>query len=145
MALDLLKIAFIYYKKIYYKATFTYQGKPGIFLRSQFALRPDSLSRHHMILEQIGGMRLRIANFEIELLYISNFVSLIYVFQNKPGQLWVLHASTVVVIPLHVPLPRSLDSFVRVLFLVPGPQDFEHSPRFHSLHWQFASIPNQNE
>ena len=57
----------MYYKKIYHRATLTYQGKPGIFLRSQFALRPDSLSRHHMILEQIGGMRLRIANFEIEL------------------------------------------------------------------------------
>ena len=44
VTLDLLKInlAFIYYNKIYFKASFTYQGKPGIFLRSQFALRPDS-------------------------------------------------------------------------------------------------------
>ena len=57
--------------KINYKARFTYQGKPGIFLRSQFALRPDSLSRHHMILEQIGRIRLRIANFEIK---ISNHI-----------------------------------------------------------------------
>ena len=51
----------------------------------------------------------------------------------------MLHSSTSVGFPLHVPPFSSATNFTRVFVRVPVPQLFEHSPWIHSSHWQWMA------